>query len=185
MSQAPLSTAERWRRHQRDLEAYRRRSLVRRSHSRFRRDLTIIPHLFLLPGKTRMAPLREPAETVRLALRGQAVWTLDTASRLVSGRGFLTSPDLTGYVEETDLERVVKAGLVGEFQTSGLSVDPLYRRPPMLIAHVGAEPPFIELPSGDRVVPLSFLIQDVLGTLGWRPDLLTRLEATYPAGLPR
>ena len=26
---------------------------------------------------------------------------------------------------------------------------------------------------------------DVMGTLGWRPDLLTRLEATYPAGLPR
>ena len=43
--------------------------------------------------------------------------------------------------------------------------------------------PFIELPSGDRVVSWDFLLQDVMGTLGWRPDLLTRLESTYPAGL--
>ena len=185
MSRTPLTTAERWRRHQRDLEAYKRRSLWRRSHSRFRRDLSIIPHLFLLPGKTRMAPLREPEEAVRLALHGRAVWTLDTAARLVTGRGFLTSPDLTGYLEEADMERAVEEGLVGEFQSSGLSVDPLYRRPPMLIAQTGAEPPFVELPSGDRVVPWDFLAQDVMGTLGWRPDLLTRLEATYPAGLPR
>jgi hypothetical protein len=185
MSRALLTTAERWRRHQRDLEAYRRRSLWRRSHARFRRDLSIIPHLFLLRGKTRMAPLLQSEEAVRIALRGRAVWTLDTAARLVSGRGFLTSPDLTGYVEEADFERAAKSSLIGEFQTSGLSVDPLYHRPPMLIAHAGAEPPFVELPSGDRVVPWDFLAQDLLGTLGWRPDLLTRLEATYPAGLPR
>lgn len=185
MKRAPLTTAERWRRHQRDLEAYRQRSLWRRSHARFRRDLSIIPHLFLLRGKTRMAPLLQSEEAVRLALRGRAVWTLDTAARLVTERGFLTSPDLTGYLEEADLEWAVEVGLVGEFQSSGLSVDPLYRRPPMLIAHTGAEPPFVELPSGDRVVPWDFLAQDLLGTLGWRPDLLTRLEATYPAGLPR
>lgn len=184
MSGAPLTTAERWRRYQRDLEAYRRRSLVRRSHSRFRRDLAILPHLFLLRGKTRMAPLLQSEEAVRLALRGRAVWTLDTAARLVTERGFLASPDLTGYLEEADLEWAVERGLAGEFQSSGLSVDPLYRRPPMLIAHTGAEPPFVELPSGDRVVPWDFLAQDLLGTLGWRPDLLTRLEATYPAGLP-
>jgi len=185
MSQTPLSTAERWRRYQRDLEAYRRRSLVRRSHPRFRKDLAIIPHLFLLPGRARMAPLLEPEEAIRLALRGRAVWTLDTAARLVSGRGFLTAPDLTGYLQEADLVWAMETGLAGEFQSSGLSVDPLYRRPPMLIAHIGAEPPFVELPSGDRVVPWDFLARDLLGTLGWRPDLLTRLEATYPAGLPR
>lgn len=56
----------------------------------------------------------------------------------------------------------------------------------MLIVHVPDEPPpSVELPSGDRVVPWDFLAQDLMGTLGWRPDLLTRLEATYPAGLPR
>ena len=132
-----------------------------------------------------MAPLLEPEEPVRVALRGRVVWTLDTAARLVTGRGFLTAHDLTGYLEEADLEWAVETGLVEDFQSSGLSVDPLYRRPSMLIAHVGAEPPFVELPSGDRVVPWDFLAQDLLGTLGWRPDLLTRLEATYPAGLPR
>jgi hypothetical protein len=180
-----LTTAERWRRYQRDLEAYRRRSLVRRSHPRFRRDLMIVPHLFLLPGKTSMALLLKPEEAVRLALRGRAVWTLDTASRLVSGRGFLTSPDLSGYLTADDLRWAQETGLVGEPQSSGLSVDPLYRRPPMLIAHLGEEIPWVELPSGDRVVPWDFLAQDILGTLGWRPDLLTRLEATYPSGLPR
>lgn len=180
-----LTTAERWERYQRDLEAYRQRSLYRRSHSRFRRDLTIIPHLFLLPGKANMAPLVASEEEVRLALRGRIVWTLDTAARLVSGRGFLTSPDLTGYLAAEDLRRAEDTGLIGELQSSGLSVDPLYRRPPMLIAHLGEEVPFVELPSGDRVVPWDFLARDILGTLGWRPDLLTRLEATYPAGLPR
>jgi hypothetical protein len=186
MSEALLTTAERWRRHQRDLEAYRRRSLVRRSHSRFRSDLSIIPHVFLLPGKAGMAPLRQSGEAVRTALREKAVWTLDTAARLVSGRGFLTSPDLTGYLAAADLEWAVAQGLIAPPEQAGLSVEPLYRRPPMLIAHLTqTPPPHVELSSGDRVVSWEFLLRDVMGTLGWRPDLLTRLEATYPAGLPR
>jgi hypothetical protein len=186
MRERLLTTDERWRRYQRDLEAYRRRSLVRRSHPRFRRDLRIIPHVFLLPGKASMAPLQQSLEEVRAALRGRAVWTLDTAARLVSGRGFLTSPDLTGYSLEADLQDIGAKGLVGPPQGTELSVDPIYRRPPMLITHVTEElPPHVELPSGDRVVPWDFLLRDVMGTLGWRPDLLTRLEASYPAGLPR
>ena len=186
MSKEPLTTAERWRRYQRDLAAYRQRSLFRRSHERFRRDLDILPHVFLTRGKSYMAPLQRDEETVLKALRGQAVWTLDTAARLVTGRGFLTSPDLTGYLTAEDLEKAVRQMLVGAPQTVGLTVDPLYKRPPMLIVHVPDELPLsVELPSGDRVVSWEFLAQDLMGTLGWRPDLLTRLEATYPAGLPR
>ena len=180
------TTTERWEQYQQDLQAYRQRSLFRRSHPRFHRDLKIVPHVFLLAGKTVMSPLQEPEEAVREALRGKAVWTLDTAARLVSGRGFLSSPDLTGYLSEEDLRTVVEMGLVGTPQSTALSVDPLYRRPPMLIVHVTQEmPPHVALPSGDRVVPLDFLLRDLMGTLGWRPDLLTRLEATYSAGLPR
>lgn len=141
--------------------------------------------MFLLPGKASIAPLQKSEEAVRVALRGKAVWTLDTAARLVSGHGFLTAHDLTGYLSEEDLQQAVGQGLIGEPQTSGLSVDPLYHRPPMVIAHVGEEPPFLELTSGDRVVSWEFLQGDLLGTLGWRPDLLTRLEATYPSALPR
>ena len=185
MSRQLLTTAERWRRYQRDLEAYRQRSLFRRSHSRFYRDLNIVPHVFLLPGKASMAPLLKSEEAVRTALRGRSVWTLDTAARLVSGRGFITAHDLTGYLSEEELRQAEDQGLIGRPQTAGLSVDPLYHRPPMMIAHVGEEPPFIELASGDRVVPWEFLQRDLLGTLGWRPDLLTRLEATYPVRLPR
>jgi hypothetical protein len=56
----------------------------------------------------------------------------------------------------------------------------------MLIAHIPDEPiPFAEITSGDRVVPWDFLIRDLMGTLGWRPDLLNRLEASYPEELQR
>jgi hypothetical protein len=186
MSGHLLTTEERWRRYQRDLKAYRQRSLYRRSHARFQRDLRIIPHVFLLPGRASMADLQQPQEKVQQALKGRVVWTLDTASRLVSGHGFLTSPDLTGYLSDANLQELVAEGLVGPFRQKELSVDPIYRRPPMLIVHQTEKmPPHVELASGDRVVTLEYLSRDLMGTLGWRPDLLTRLEATYPAGLPR
>jgi len=186
VSERLLTTEERWRRYQRDLVAYRRRSMVRRSHPRFEHDLDIAPHVFLLRGKASMAALQQPEDTVLQTLRGRAVWTLDTAARLVSGRGFLTSPDLTGYLSHADLQEIVAQGLVGPPRQNELSVDPVYKRPPMLIVHAAEEmPPHVELPSGDRVVTLDHLFQDLMGTLGWRPDLMTRLEATYPAGLPR
>ena len=181
-----LTTAERWQRHQRDLEAYRRRSLMRRSHARFRRDLDVVPHLFLRTERTRMAPLIAPAERVLDELKGRAVWTLDTAARITTGRGFLVARDLTGYLEPEILEALLAEGLAGAIETAGLSVDPVYRRPPMLIAHLPEEPvPFVELSSGQRVVPWELLVRDLMGTLGWRPDLLTRLEDAYPAELRR
>jgi hypothetical protein len=131
-----------------------------------------------------MAPLQQPADAVRLALRGEAVWTLDTAARLVSGRGFLRAEDLIGYMTEQVFARVVAEGLVGSPMAGGLSVDPLFSRPPMLIAHLTEEaPPPVELSSGERVVSWEALVRDVMGTLGWRPDLLTRLEASFPDGL--
>jgi hypothetical protein len=165
-------------RFQRDQETYRRISLARRTHARFRRDLAVVPHLFLLPGRARMAPLMKPPEAVRAALRGEAIWTLDTAARLLTGEGFIASPDLTGYLSEPAFERAVEQGLLGTPTAGGLTIDPLYHRPPMLLAHLADDPPpSTTLPSGDRVVTWQFLIRDIFGTLGWRPDLLTRLEA--------
>jgi hypothetical protein len=182
MSVRPRTTAERLARFQRDQEAYRRISLARRSHERFRRDLAVVPHLFLLPGRTRMAALQQPLDAVRTALRAEAIWTLDTAARLLTGLGLVTSPDLTGYMTESTLDRAVEQGLIGPPTAGGLSIDPLYHRPPMLIAHAADDPPpFTTLPSGDRVVTWQFLIRDIFGTLGWRPDLLTRLEARRPS----
>ncbi|HXM70878.1 MAG TPA: hypothetical protein VN970_07075 [Thermoanaerobaculia bacterium] len=182
MSDRPRTTAERWARFQRDQETYRRISLARRSHARFRRDLAVVPHLFLLPGRARMAALMQPPEAVRAALRGEAIWTLDTAARLLTGEGFIVSPDLTGYLNDRSLERAVEQGLIGTPMTGGLTIDPLYHRPPMLLAHLADDPPppFTTLPSGDRVVTWQFLIRDIFGTLGWRPDLLTVLEARRP-----
>ncbi len=187
MSERPvLTTAERWRRYQRDLAAYRQRSLFRRSHPRFERDLAILPHRFLPRDRASMALLLVPAEQLREELKGHAIWTLDTAARLVTGHGFLVAHDLTGYLDSETLEKLIAEGRVGAPEQAGLSVDPLYVRPPMLIAHAPDEPiPFAELPSGDRVVPWDFLIRDLMGTLGWRPDLLDRLEASYPAELQR
>jgi hypothetical protein len=182
VSARPRTAVDRLARLRRDQESYRRISLARRSHSRFRRDLAVLPHPFLLSGRARMAPLQRSVEAVRLALRSEAIWTLDTAARLLTGHGFLASPDPTGYLTEESFERTVAEGLVGEPFTGGLSVEPLYHRPPMLIVHLANDPPpSTTLPSGDRVVTWQFLIRDILGTLGWRPDLLTRLEARRPA----
>ncbi len=181
MSGRPRTTAERFARFLRDQETHRRISLERRVHARFRRDLALVPHVFLLPGRVRMAALQQPRDAVRLRLRGKAVWTLDTAARLLTGAGFLVAPDLTGYLTEAAFEAAAREGLISPPVTGGISVDPLYHRPPMLIAHLTDDPlPSNTLPSGDRVVTWDVLIRDILGTLGWRPDLLTRLESRRP-----
>jgi hypothetical protein len=178
LSARPRTAAERLERLRRDQETYRRISLARRSHARFRRDLAVLPHQFLLAGRVCMAPLEQHLEAVQAALRGEAIWTLDTAARLLTGSGFLTSRDLTGYLAEATFARAVEEGLVGVPLAGGFTVEPLYRRPPMLIAQrMDEPPPFTTLPAGDRVVSWQFLVRDIIGTLGWRPDLLTRLEA--------
>ncbi len=179
-----LTTAERFRRYQRDLRAYHQRSLFRRSHARFRRDLSVLPHLFLAPRLTQAAMLRESRERIQRELRGRAVWTLDTAARLVCGTGFLVTQDLTAYLDGEGLEWTVKRRLVEEPEAALLSLDPVVRRPSMLVVHLADEPPpFVALDSGDRVVTWDFLMRDIQGSLGWRPDLLTRIEDGYLQGL--
>ncbi len=175
-----VSTAERFRRHQRDLRAYRQRSLFRRSHARFRRDLAVLPHIFLAPNTAYAAPLRHGREEIFRHLRGRAVWTLDTASRLACNVGFLTVRDLTGYFDHGVLSWLADQDLIEEPQPSNVSIAPVLPRPSMLIVHIAAElPPFVTLPSGDLVVTWESLMRDIKGTLGWRPDLLTRLEDAY------
>jgi len=122
MSVRPQTTAERWARYQRDQESYRRISLARRSHARFRRDLAVVPHVFLLPGRARMATLMQPRDAVCTALRGEATWTLDTAARLLIGEGFIASPDLTSYMTERAFERAVEQGLIGTPMAGGLTI---------------------------------------------------------------
>ncbi len=178
------TTAERFRRYQRDLRVYRQRSLSRRSHKRFRRDLAVLPHLFLAPGLTHAAMLRESRERILKALRGRAVWTLDTAARLVCGTGFLVTRDLTAYLDGEGLEWAVKQQLVEEPEAASLSLDPVVSRPSMLVVHLAdLPPPSLVLSSGDRVVTWEFLMRDIQGSLGWRPDLLTRIEDSYLRGL--
>jgi hypothetical protein len=178
-----LSVAERLRRSRRDRREYLRRSLTRRSHSRFRRDLALVPHVFLAPEAVVTSPLLRPAEEILAALRGRAVWTLDTASRLAGGGGLVARGDLTGYLRRGDLEALVDRGLAGPPAGGRASIDPLFEGPRCLIAHLVADPPpAIELATGDRVVTRERLLRDILGTLGWRPDLLTRVEAVYPGG---
>jgi hypothetical protein len=179
-----LTTAERFRRHQRDLAAYQRRSLARRVYPRFWRDLAIVPHHFLLPGQIQMLPILSTPEAVREALGRKAVWTLDTAARRVTGRGFLTAADLTGYVSPPVLVELGAQGLIGPVEEFGITLEPLFHRPPMLFArNLDEGSASVQLVSGERVVPWELLVRDLMGTLGWRPDLLTSLEATYPAKL--
>ncbi len=181
VSRALVTTQERWRRAQRDLETYRRRHLWRRTWPRFQGDLTIVPHLFLTHEDARFGRLLPARETALEALRGRAVWTLDTAARLACGRGLLHGRDLTGYLSAETLEDAERQRLVEPMRATSLSLEPLAERPPLLIAHVtGAPPPLVDLADGQRVVSWDFLLRDVLGTLGWRPDLLTRLDGDYP-----
>lgn len=181
-----LTTAERFRRYQRDLRAYRQRSLWRRSHKRFRRDLVVLPHLFLAQGQVQAADPCEPRDDVIKALRGQAVWTLDTAARLTCGFGFLTTQDLTGYMSHATFEWAARKGLIQPKKPSSISVTPTWSRPAMLIAHLTTEsPPSTALDSGDLVVGWDRLMADVKGTIGWRPDVLTRLEDSYLQVVPR
>jgi hypothetical protein len=55
-----------------------------------------------------MASLQQPSEAVRLALRSEAIWTLDTAARLLTGLGLVAAPDLTGYLTEDSFQRAVE-----------------------------------------------------------------------------
>jgi hypothetical protein len=176
-----VSTEERYRRAQRDWEAYRRRSLYRRSHARFRRDLLLAPHRFLAAEALCIADLHAPAENIREALRGIAVWTLDTALHAATGRRLLRTGDLTGYLPPAALRMLEEKGLIGPPAALPVSLDPIIERPPLLVAHVAeASPlPWSSTVAGDRVVTLDALKRDLVGTLGWRPDLLTQIEALY------
>jgi hypothetical protein len=180
----PRLTAERLRRSRREREDYRRRSLIRRSNGRFHRDLAVVPHVFLSPDVLLAGELRAAADEVITALRGQAVWTLDTAARLACGRGVVRAADLTGYMTEPMIRSALDGNLVDSLRPARVSIDPVVPRPRLLIAHrVDALPAAVALPSGDLVVPWEMLIRDVFGTLGWRPDLLTRLEEPYQRAL--
>ena len=181
MSRRPISTVERFRRAQRDWEVYRRRSLYRRTWPRFQRDLMIVPHAFLARETLRWGRLAAGREQTLAALRGRVVWTLDTAARLACGRGIVRGTDLTGYLSAATLDEVERAGLVGPTRRERLPFEPLVERPALLIAHVTDEPPpHLTLATGERVVTWEHWQCDLMGTLGWRPDLLTRLEDIYP-----
>jgi hypothetical protein len=180
----PRPAAERLRRSRREREEYRRRSLTRRSTARFHRDLAVVPHVFLAPDALLVGELRRPAEEVLTALRGEAVWTLDTAARLACGRGLVRAGDLTGYLAESLLRSAAERGLVASPRSAGVGIDPVVPRPLLLIAHrVDAPPASVKLASGDLVVPWELLVRDIFGTLGWRPDLLTRVEEPYRQAL--
>ena len=183
MKRKPEPAAERLRRSCRERQAFHRRSLTRRSRPRFHRDLGLIPHIFLSKERIRVAGLRRSYGEVLRALRGQAAWTLDTAARLACGRGLLTARDLIGYLTAETLRSAAEGGLVEEPRAQAIGVDPIVERPSILIVHLVEEPPpYGELPSGDRVVTWDLLVRDILGTLGWRADLLARLEGAYVAG---
>jgi hypothetical protein len=67
---------------------------------------------------------------------------------------------------------------VDQRREARITLDPLMAREPLLVAHaVDDLPPHTALPGGDLVVTRDRLRRDLMGTLGWRPDLLVRLEA--------
>jgi hypothetical protein len=177
----PLTTTERLRRSVRDRLHYRRRHLDRRVHGRFRTDFGIVPHVFLARGSYQVAVLQREAGEVLEALGCRVIWTLDTAARLACGRGFLVQRDLTGYARANVLDAAAAEGLVGPAAFRPISIDPVLPRPPALIIRIADAPPAsLVTPSGLRVVTWGLLVCDLLGTLGWRADILARVDGPYP-----
>jgi len=122
----------------------------------FWRDLAIVPHLFLWPGRIAMAPLLASAETVREALGGAGDRTLDTAARRVAGVGIFRAADLTAYCRpRSSWRRLQDGGVVGPVKRPASPWSRSTSRPPMLLAHdpQGDPIPAVELPGGAAWVP--------------------------------
>jgi hypothetical protein len=180
VSRRALPTAERWRRYVRDRAHHRRESLWRRSHGpRFYRYLGVIPEVFLVRGALHSAPLAAPAIAVVEALRGRVTWTLDTAARLRFGVGLLRAGDVTGYAGDPGslLDDLAAQRLVGPRIEGAPSLDPVVARPPVLVLSARSPGEPRRLDPGDLVVADLRLVEDIFGTVGFRPDLLARLEA--------
>jgi len=145
------------------------------------RMVRVVPLAFRLEGTLMARVLLAERERVVEALRGDAVFALDTAMRLAHGAGFFAGGDVHAYLHDASpLDRLAGAGLVEREACRDTVLLRPWPGPPRLLACIVDElPPFRVVKDGVRVVTRERLARELLGAVGRRADLfalLTRAE---------
>jgi hypothetical protein len=164
---------------EREQARLRRERLIREvGGARWQRLVRVIPLLFERQGVLIARRLRESPEAVIEALRGEAVFALDTALRLSRGYGFLASGDIHAYLLEGDiLDRLAERGLIArEPYPDTVLLRPWPGPPRLLACRVDTLPEHVTLASGHRVVTPERLARELVGAVGPRADLFALVE---------
>ncbi len=178
-----LSAEERLASLVRDRARLRRERLQREiAGPRWRRMMAVAPAFYHRQGVVTATLLRGSRADVLDALRPDAVFALDTAMRLVHGRGFLSTDDVHVYLnDDVPLVRLAHEGLIDAAPSSDAVVSRPWRGPARLLACLVRElPPWRVLPDGSRVITDERLRGELIGEVGARADLFALLERPPP-----
>jgi len=181
----------------RALTAEQRLADLRRAKARVRRErlerelagplwhrmVRIVPVAFRLEGELSARVLCKDREAVLTALKGDAVFALDTAMRLSHGTGFLASQDIQAYLSsQGPLDRLAALGLIAAEQHRDTTLIRPWPGPPRLLACIVSEPPPSSIVNGGyRVVTAERLEREIIGAVGRRADLFALLRRTPKA----
>ena len=167
----------------RDQERVRRQRLAHTvAAPLLRRMATITPAVFMREGLLVVRRLLSSPETVKEALRANAVFGLDTAMRLTCGQGFLAGGDLQAYLSSMEpIRKLSEEGLVEAEPFADQVLLRPWPGPPRLFAAVVSHlPGWCTTASGHRVVTRDRLARELIGAVGLRPDLFARLAIELP-----
>ncbi len=176
--------------------AERKRDIARLRRSRLEREIAgprwyrmrrLVPVLFSREGTVASHHLVGTREDVIDALRGDVVFAVDTAMRLVHGFGFLSGGDIHAYATcHAPIDRLVAADLV-ECEPTGDTV--LVRPWPgparLLLCVVDELPPHRWIRNRYRVVDAERSRRELVGSAGARADLFALLERAESDALDR
>lgn len=163
----------------RDRAVLRRERMLREvAGPRWHRMVRIVPVLFSREGRLAVRTLLAEPAVVAEALRGDAVFALDTAMRLAHGHGFLAIQEVQAYLTTLEpLERLAKAGLISSEPLVDKTLVRPWAGPPRLLACLVEEMPPSRQVAGDfQVVTAERLARELIGAVGPRADLFALLE---------
>jgi hypothetical protein len=148
------------------------------------RMVRIRPVAFRLEGALEARVLGAAREAVIEALRGDAVFALDTAMRLAHGAGFFAGGDVQAYLPSAaPLDRLAAAGLVGREPCPDTVLLRPWPGPARLLACIVDElPPSRGVQGGYRVVTAERLAGELIGAVGRRADLFALLARAEESG---
>lgn len=140
--------------------------------------MRITPALFDREGRLEVREILGTRDSVLASLKDSGVFALDTAMRIATGHGFLSSGDVHVYLtSDVPLKRLAESKLI-ESTPSGdrvlVRAWPGLRR--LFAAVVEQLPPSRTLPNGFRVVSRARLREELIGSVGARADLFALAE---------